>query len=304
VPYYWRKTKTGSYFVKQEQDAVSTEDIENRIKELVENYKFPILPYQWKTDFDNDLTIYPLVDIHHGQLSWGEETGEDWDIKKSMAFYEEQYGKLIVKSKPTKHAWIVNLGDFFHANDGTNATPKSKHTLDVDSRFYKMLDTGVLLMKRIVDLVLQKHDKVTIVNIRGNHDPDSYATLPIALYWAFHGDPRVEVEKSPSEFWVKPFGNFLYAANHGYRVNEQQFANKINSDYRELVGKAKYIRAQKGHLHHAIAKEIGGVYVETLQTGTPKDANAANGGYTSGRSIKSLYVTETGGVEGEAFLNF
>jgi hypothetical protein len=32
-----------------------------------------------------------------------------------------------------------NLGDWYHANDQRNVTPKSKHQLDVDGRWFKVL---------------------------------------------------------------------------------------------------------------------------------------------------------------------
>ena len=292
---YWRKTKTGSYLIKPTKNP---EDYINGLQEMLKGYKPPKLTKFEKTKTLKDkLTLYPLADVHHGMLAWGEETGVDWDIKESTKTYIDYYTKLIAKSDPTKHATILNLGDFFHTNDSSNSTFASKHLLDVDSRFAKMMWTGVAMFKSVIDLALQKHEKVKVVNIKGNHDPDSCITLSIAMHYAYQNEPRVEIVRNESEFWFDDFGVTMFGANHGVRKKGETLAMNMAVKEPLTWGNSKFRHFFKGHVHHTIQDEILGVLIETFQTLTPPDAHGANGGYLSGRSLTSIQYDKFTGEE-------
>jgi metallophosphoesterase superfamily enzyme len=68
---------------------------------------------------------------------------------------------------------LLNLGDMMHANNLKNQTASQTHTLDVDGRMGKAIRAVGQMYKRLITRMLEAHEEVWIINIRGNHDPDA-----------------------------------------------------------------------------------------------------------------------------------
>jgi hypothetical protein len=117
---------------------------------------------------------------------------------------------------------IINVGDFFHADDGTARTPQHGNKLDVDSRHFKVLRTGVRVFVRMVTLALQRHHNVYVVIVPGNHDPHSSMALSLALEQRFMNEPRVKIVGHPKPFYYHEFGKNLIGVTHGDTVKPEQ----------------------------------------------------------------------------------
>src|SRR5690606_37672598 len=87
---------------------------------------------------DHLLAVYPMGDPHIGMLSWGEETGADFDLGIAERDLCAAMAYLVEQAPPAKRALIANLGDFFHADNMAGVTSRSGHVLDMDSRLPKM----------------------------------------------------------------------------------------------------------------------------------------------------------------------
>src|SRR5262245_58954346 len=136
------------------------------------NYTGLALPVSGPDRVYSDLmTVYPIGDPHIGMLAWAPECGEHFDTKIAVRELRECMTQLVDRSPPSERATIIQLGDFFHAQDDSARTPKSGHKLDTDGRFARTSEAGHTVLRSIVDLALQKHRFVTIVNMPGNHDP-------------------------------------------------------------------------------------------------------------------------------------
>jgi hypothetical protein len=249
------------------------------------------------------LSVYPIADQHNGLLSWGRETGEDYDLKIGAARLRSAMVRLVAQSPQSALAIILNLGDWQHTDDQRNMTPRSGNLLDVDSRYFKILTAGVQLMIDCIDLALQRHRKVLVRNIPGNHDPHASIALTVALKMFYAGNRRVTVDDSPSEFFFHRFGAVLLGAHHGHKARADKLAVAMATRQRAAWGATKFHYFYCGHIHHETANEIGDVRVETFQTLAAKDAHAVGAGYVSGQSLTSITHHRRDGEVGRHRIN-
>ena len=246
-----------------------------------------LIPVPHSTD-DDLMSVYPIADQHNGLLAWGKETGENYDLEIGAARLRTCMARLVAQSPASRHALILNLGDWTHQDDSRNMTPRGHNILDVDGRYCKVLATGVRLMMDCIELALAKHERVTVRNLPGNHDPHASIALTVALSCFYANNPRVTVDGDPSEWFFHRFGATLIGAHHGHKAKPEQMAMTMACERREDWGSTRYHWFLFGHIHHETAREVGDVRCESFQTLASRDAYHAGAGYTSGRSLTSI----------------
>lgn len=249
------------------------------------------------------LSVYPIADPHIGQLSWKPETGENYDTKIASDRLRDCTSRLVAQSPPSKEAIILNLGDFQHSDDAKNKTPASGNILDVDGRYFKLLRTCVRLHQDVIDLALQKHERVRVRCLPGNHDPHASIAMTIALAAYYERDKRVTVIDDPSEYFYHRFGATLIGAHHGHRRRAADLAMNMAVVRRQDWGATKYHWFMFGHIHHESAREVGDVRVESFQTIAAKDAWSAANGYSSGKSLVAITLDRVQGEIGRHRVN-
>lgn len=247
----------------------------------------PLIPPPSDTDSDL-LTVYPLADLHLGMQSWGVETGENYNVKIAQQRVRDVVSDLVSQSRPSRHAVIIGLGDYFHSNDATAMTPRSKHILDVDGRWPRVLTAGVHTAMAIAEMAAQKHETVTLRFLPGNHDPDAAIALTVALSVAYAGNPRIVVDDRPSHIWYHRHGRVMLGATHGHTMKPDKMAMLLASDRPQDWGETTYRHFFFGHIHHETAKEVGPVRVESFNTLAAKDAYSHAGGYRSGQAMNAI----------------
>jgi hypothetical protein len=293
----WAKTKSEdgtSYSVLLKPEAVG-DDVLTRVREAFEGMA-PAKPVVAPAYADDDLcTVYPIADRHNGMKAWGKETGEDYDSEIASKRLTDWMGRCIEASPASGLAVILDNGDGEHADDYTNATPKSKHTLDVDTRLFLTLETSVESLATSVDLALAKHAKVIVRILPGNHNPTTYLAVMFALAERYRNEPRVEVQKVPGEFWVERFGDCLLAAHHGDKAKPQQIVMFLADEYASTWGQTRHRFLWTGHLHHMKAQDIGGVQWEQLRAVTARDAYATSHAYVARAQLQAITVHRTRG---------
>lgn len=294
VTQQWIKTRTDSV----------VPDLTAALKAAFDSYAgaAPLIPAPKLTDAQL-LSVYPIADQHVGLLSWGEETGEDYDTKIGVERLRNCMARLVQQSPSSRHGLILNLGDWQHTDDQRNTTPVSGNLLDVDSRYSKILTAGVQLMMDCIDLALTKHEHVLVRCLAGNHDPHASVALTVALSAFYKNNPRVTIDQDPSEFFFHRFGQTLIGANHGHRMKPDRMAMHMAVSQREAWGATKYHWILFGHVHHESVKEVGDVRCESFQTLASKDAWHSNSGYTSGQSLVSITLHQEDGEIGRHRIN-
>lgn len=275
-------------WIKTKEDAIAPLMIE-ALERVFGKYAgmAPLVPAPAHTE--NQLhTIYPLADLHVGMYSWGQETGEDYDVTIAANRVRAAYTSLIAGTAPSKTATLLNLGDFFHANDAKFVTPGHGHLLDVDGRHPRVLEAGAEILLDVIGLLLDRHETVEVVCLAGNHDPDTTAALRVALRLYYRGHDRVTVNGSPMMAWYKRFGKCLFGATHGHTAKMPDVAGMMACDVPQDWGLSEYRSYFTGHVHHERALEKAGVRAESFQTLASRDAFAAHGPWRSGHSVQSI----------------
>ena len=254
----------------------------------------PPLPNPGNCD-DDLLTLIPLGDPHFGMMAWKEETGENFDLAIAERITFAAIDRLCSRTPASKVAVLLNLGDFFHADNGTNRTPQSGNTLDVDGRFQKIAQVGVRAMERCIIRLLEKHETVIVRNNRGNHDPHQAAMLSICLAARFHDEPRVTVDTTPSSFWYYRHGKTLIGSTHGDGAKLTDLPLIMADDVPDQWAAARWRVWHCGHFHHDQLKDLVGCTVETHRTLAGNDAWHRHQGYRSRRDVKAIVYHMTEG---------
>lgn len=240
---------------------------------------------------DADLvTVYPVGDHHLGLYTWKPVTGNNYDLSIGQKLLMDTMASLVADAPSSKTGVILNLGDFFHSDNDSNRTPKSGHALDVDGRYAKILRVGVDLLVHCVQLALQRHERVVVRCLPGNHDPYASLALATALGAFFSNSPRVTVDADPSPFFKYRFDKVLIASAHGDMIKAADMPGFVAATWPEDWGATRFRYVYLGHVHHRSVGggEKAGVVWETFQTLAPKDIWHHSSGYVSGRSMVSI----------------
>jgi hypothetical protein len=241
-------------------------------------------------------TVYPLMDAHIGMLAWGKETGAvDYDLTHAAHDMRHAFAKVRAITPQSKQAILIVGGDYFHSDDTRAETPQSKHKLDMDGRFYKVLDVGIAILADVVQNLAKWHETVLIRVLRGNHDPHSSLVLTFALSERYRDDPRIFVEKDPRDLFQFQWGKCAIFAHHGDKGKPQQMALYL-SDVCPFWSDTRHRHYLTGHVHHDHAKDFGPLRWESLRAFCPPDAYAASMGYGGRRAMQSLTFHRTDGL--------
>lgn len=243
-------------------------------------------------------TVYPMGDPHIGLMVWGKEAGADFDLKEAERLSLAAVDHLVSRSPASGTAVILPLGDIFHANDQRNVTPTHGHQLDVDGRFQKVLEVGQQIFKHIILRALEKHSRVVVRFVKGNHDPEMSVTLALIIKAYFHNNPRVLVDVSPSAFWYFRHGACLFGATHGDKVKHQALGGIMSTHCAVDWGQTVHRYWFTGHIHQQKVTELNGVTAEAFRTLAAADAHADSCGYLSVRDMHAIvYDREYGQIE-------
>lgn len=285
-----------SLYIKPQQEAEAS--ILERIKAAFEDMEpaLPVTPPE--TVLDDLCTVYCLADMHIGQMSWGREVGVSYDTQIAVARLRDWVARLVAASPASKEAVILDVGDTTHMDDNTNQTPKSKHVLDVDSRYFRTIEETVAALSDAVELTLAKHEKVILVILEGNHSPHSCIALMFALAERYRLNPRVTVRKEPGSFWAYKFGSNMLAAAHGDKAKPERMVMFMADEHAEIWGNTRHRFLWSGHYHSAKMEDIGGVKHERLRAMTSRDAYAYSHAYVARSQLQAITLhAETGELQ-------
>lgn len=241
--------------------------------------------------------LYTITDAHVGMLAWERETGAAWDLAIAEECLVSTFIRMI-DAAPASAIGIVNqLGDFLHFDALVPMTPTNHHVLDADSRYQKLVEVAVRILRRIIEHALLKHVLVVVYMHEGNHDPAGSVWLRVMMAQLYEKNPRVTVGQSPSVYCAYRHGKTLLGFHHGHMAKLTAlpliFAEQFAVDW----GKTLYRYIHTGHRHHVEEKEHPGVKVIQFPTLAAPDAYAARGGWLSKRQAMSItYHAERGEV--------
>lgn len=243
------------------------------------------------------LNQYTITDYHLGMLAWGEETGEDWDIKIAESLLVGWFERAIAAAPEAETAIFAQMGDFLHWDGLEAVTPMHRNILDADTRFQKLVRVTIRVLRRVIAILLTKHARVHCVFAEGNHDPASSIWIREAFAAYYEDEPRVEVDLSPDPYYAYEHGKTAIFFHHGHLRKVQTVDSVLAGKFPQLYGRSEYRYAHTGHRHSSEIIETNLMLVEQHRTLAAKDAYANRGGWMSGRDAQVItYHTEYGEV--------
>lgn len=243
-------------------------------------------------------TLYTFTDCHVGMLSWKHETGADWDLEIAERTLVGCFERMIEASPNARTGIICQLGDFLHQDSVEPVTPTSRHLLDADGRFAKVVATAIRILRRIVDGALKKHETVVVVMAEGNHDISSSIWLRVMFKALYENEPRVLVIDSVLPYYVHQHGSTMLAFHHGHLKKNDQLPLLFAAQFPRIWGDTVKRYAHTGHRHHVEEKEHSGMLVVQHPTLAARDAYAARGGWLAERQVRAITYHSSHGEVG------
>lgn len=286
-------------WVKTTADTERQHEIMQAALEAVQSEipRLPPLPCPERT-MEALCNVYTLSDAHVGMLAWRRENlDRDWDLSIAEKQLVGGFEAMIAQSPKASTAVVNQLGDFLHFDGLAAVTPTSGHLLDADGRYGKVVEASVRILRRIVDLALQSHERVHVVMAEGNHDLASSVWLRKLFCALYENEPRVTVDDSELPYYVFRHGKVMLAFHHGHLKKNDALPLLFASQFPDVWGITRYRHAHTGHRHHLEVKEHSGMTVTQHATLASRDAHASRGGWQSHSAIRAFtYHAEYGEV--------
>lgn len=242
-------------------------------------------------------TQYLITDYHFGMLAWGEECGEDWDTDIAEQTLLNWFTAAIKAAPNSQYAVFAQLGDFLHFDGFDAVTPTSRHLLDVDTRFQRVVRVVIRTVRRVIAMLLEKHEYLHIIMADANHDPASGIWLREWLASVYGDDPRITVDNTADTYYKYRFGKTLCFYHHGHKAKLEQVDQILVAKFREDYGVTGFHYAHTGHLHHDRTRESRLMILRQYRTLSASDAYASRHGFMSGRDAPvTTYHREFGQV--------
>ena len=286
-------------WVKTDTDAERQVELMKAVIEGMKSEITPVAPVKAaraKRD-DKLLNLYTVSDFHLGMLAWGDESGDDWDMKIAEDLFSRWFDAAFQKA-PDAGTGVINLlGDLAHFDSLVAVTPASGNVLDADTRYQKLVRYMIRMVRRVVDMALVKHKNVRLLIVQGNHDESGMIWLAEMFATLYSNDSRVIVDTSPDVYKMVQHGKTTLFFHHGHKARFDAIEPVMIAKFRKAFGESVYSYAHVGHLHHQKIVESRNMIVEQHRTLAAKDAYASRGGWMSGRSANVItYSAEYGEV--------
>lgn len=232
--------------------------------------------------------VYTLTDCHVGMRAWAKETGDDWDLDIAERMLLAAFRSMVLRSPKASTGVVAQLGDWLHFDSLSAVTPTSGHLLDADSRYSKVVQASVRILRTVIDCALLHHEQVIVLMAEGNHDMASSVWLRHMFALLYEREPRVKVIDSELPYYIHTHGETLLAWHHGHLKKPEQLPLVFAAQFPREWGNTSRRYCHTGHMHHVAEKEHNGMTVIQHPTIAARDAWAARGGYLSQRQITAI----------------
>jgi len=275
--------------LKKESQEAALQAFADALSEVIPKYK--PLPYKPVKDLPEHLTAYIIGDAHIGMKVSKDRTGDsDWNLEIAERVTVEAVKKLIDASGPTEVGVMIQLGDFGHADSLHHTTSSGQNHMDMDGDYGDSVAAQVRVYRRCIDMLLANHNKVIIVQVRGNHDSSTSRCMNIMLQAFMASESRLEVRDNASKWQHVEWGNNLLITHHGDRMKPQKAFQHIVASLSQEWGRCNFKHLIMGHVHHHNSIELAGMECETFQALPAPDAWHSDSGFTGAKRTMSAIV--------------
>jgi len=278
-------------------------DLRQKIDAMVDGLRDDLTgfkkPVTAPKEVNEDYCAQYLVGDHHFGMLADSDTkldDADWDVKIATRVLIDAVDRLSSRVGNAHTGVLVNVGDLFHADSSANTTTAGT-PVDVDTRIGKTFKLAGRLFQTIIDKMLQVHQEVVVINVRGNHDSDMACHLSSCLELLYDREPRVNVLKNYSKFLHWEWENNLFVYHHGDRVKHEQILQAVVTNLDEEWSRCKHRYCHMGHIHHQMSKEIGTMIFEHFSSLTATDQWHSDSGYGANRSMTAIVYHKKNGED-------
>jgi hypothetical protein len=257
------------------------------LKETIEPIKLIQAPEAERGDLVLEI---PIGDLHLGMLAWAAETGTDYSLNIAENILTGGIKYLMSQGSGCKKCVLVVLGDFFHYDSLTPETPTSKHVVDADNRFPKMIKTGFRVLRRIIEHALENFEEVEFIMTPGNHDPVSCVFMPEALANLYENNPQIYIQTSPMNVHYYRFGNNLIGITHGDKIKMENLPHVMANDRPKDWGETNHRYWRTGHIHKEKVLTFPGCKVESFEVLAGWEAYIQKMGFRPIRSLQGIVL--------------
>lgn len=226
-----------------------------------------------------------IPDLHVGKLAWGQEAGEDYDIKIAEQAFRGAVEHFLEKTRGYDIGRVLFVvgNDLLHVDNENNATALGTRQ-DVGSRWQKSF-------KRALELLVWGIDRMVAIApvhipvIPGNHATSAEHLMGEVLSAWYRLNPAVTVDNRPKHRKYVRYGNSLIGYTHGHHEKHADLPLIMATEAPEQWAATRYRAWHIGHLHHKrttrheVVRERNGVEIRISPALCAVDAWHSQKGY-------------------------
>lgn len=261
-------------------------------------YKFSPRQVSLKLPKHKEGMLYEIEmpDLHIGKLTWGEETGEDSDIKIQTKSARSVLEQILnhTQNYPIEKIWFPVGHDYFNVDNQFNTTAHGTPQQE-DTRWRKTFKIGWTFAAEMINLCAQVAP-VEVIIIPGNHDETRSYYLGEVLSALYRNARHICVDNSAKARKYKSYGVNLVGMTHGYHEPLKKLKDLMTYEAPDLWAQSKYREFHTGDKHHKedyvqkTDETDSGVVIRILRSLTPADAFHYNKGYVGALRASEAFL--------------
>lgn len=261
--------------------------------------------YIYEPNQRNCLLEICTFDLHLGSMSWGTESGDNYDIKIAEERFKTSVRELLTRVNLNQVERILfPIGNDLMNVDSKNNTTTNGTVVDTDVRFMKMLKVARRIVSETID-ELSLIAPVDVIVVPGNHDATVSLVLGEILDAFYYNNERVTIYSSPRTRKYYEYGIVGIQFTHGNEESHSELGLIFATEQKELWARTIQRFVQIGHFHknkkisYLSIDEFQGFQVQTLPTLSSVTAWADKKGYSSLKQAKAFIFDREKGLIGE-----
>lgn len=248
------------------------------------------------TEVDGDIIPWLQIgDAHIGMLACEQETGANFDIGIGEREICVAAAHLIDRAPMCERMVINDLGDGTHYETFKAMTEASGHSVDFDTRYWKMIRAYRRITQFIVERAMTKAKVVDYIANQGNHSRSNDIWIAELVDAVYSKTGRVNVLNNASSYIAYRMGKTFVLIHHGDKNKPEGVAKVMASDYAVDWGETEFRYIDGGHVHHSQRKELPGCIFESWNNLAPRDKYANDGGWRAKQMMSLVLRSRTYG---------
>jgi hypothetical protein len=237
-----------------------------------------------------------IPDLHLGQLSWGEETGKDYNMEIACNLMKTAVRDLVNEAGPRIKKIAFPIGnDFFNVDNNQNQTTKGTQQ-DEEASWMKSFRIGYQCLIELISELSTRYE-VDVMVVPGNHDEQRAFYLGEVLWAFFRNEDRVTIDNAPTSRKYRLYGCTLVGYSHGDSERPKDLPMLMAHQCPNLWAQSLYREWHHGHVHHERNIEMGAVKMRHFPALVAPDSWHTKKGYVmSVRQACAIEYSEDGPI--------